>query len=640
MKKELLLAFAILAIGIHFAPCQGLRKKKVAIKKEMEVILKDTTFITKNDTVLLLSRDEIKSLRIKESPYLISSQFYDSLSERASASKFTKDIFDLVVRKRGRKEVLVNRVIKSEDTFKPFTDYTIESIVFKTVDLLEGSVIDTLQKATTRLGKFVNKVHRDTRAIIIQQNLLFQVGDRVDPYRLADNERVLRQFKTLKDARIYVARSKTGVKSVDVVVVTQDVTSIGVGGSYSSLEKFRLDLFDINILGYARQLRLSYFRNSADSPKNGYEVTLREPNFLKSFMQGELQYTENYVRQRTRIALGRDFFTPEIKYAGGIELYRTHENFYFEEFDTLKMSYTENNIDLWAGRSFEFKKRNNLIFSARINPRSFVGEQFVSVDSNSFFYDRMLLLGSVSLTKRNFLKSLRIRGFGKTEDIPTGGSLSAIAGKEFNQFTDRVYFELDGTFGRYLPSIGYINFGIAAGSFFKDGAGEDGLVATTSTYFSDLIKVNKMQVRQFIFFTYTRGFNRVLDQTISLKGKWRNDEALHPLGNKRITLGFETVYFMPWYTYGFQFALFHRFDLNLISTDSGNLLGKKSLFPSLRTGVRILNENLVLPTFSIDVAYFGSNPNYNSGWEVKISTTLPNLFGTSHVFKPRVTEFN
>ena len=249
------------------------------------------------------------------------------------------------------------------------------------------------------------------------------------------------------------------------------------------------------------------------------------------------------------------------------------------------------------------------------------------------------MLGSVSLTKRNFLKSLRIRGFGKTEDIPSGGSLSAIVGKEFNQFTDRFYFELDGTFGRYLPSIGYINCGIAAGSFFKNGIGEDGLVAVNSTYFSDLIKVNKMQVRQFIFFTYTRGFNRVLDQTISLKGKWKSDEDLHPLGNKRITLGFETVYFMPWYTYGFQFALFHRFDLNLISTDSGNLLGKKSLFPSLRAGVRIVNENLVLPTFSIDLAYFGNNLYYNSGWEVKISTTLPNLFGTSQIFKPQVSGF-
>ena len=115
-------------------------------------------------------------------------------------------------------------------------------------------------------------------------------------------------------------------------------------------------------------------------PRNGYEITLREQNLFHTFIEGELQYTENYLRQRTRLSLGRDFFTPEIKYAGGFDIYRTRENFYFEEYDTLSMPYTENNIDAWAGRSFQFKKRVNIIFSARINPRNFV--------SRSFCFDR------------------------------------------------------------------------------------------------------------------------------------------------------------------------------------------------------------------------------------------------------------
>ena len=99
-------------------------------------------------------------------------------------------------------------LLKSEEIFKPYAGYTIGSITFKGVDMLEGSVIDTLQEATTKFGKFVNKVHRDTRAVIIKQNLLFKVGDVVDPYKLADNERVLRQFKTLRDVRIYLRRNK------------------------------------------------------------------------------------------------------------------------------------------------------------------------------------------------------------------------------------------------------------------------------------------------------------------------------------------------------------------------------------------------------------------------------------------------
>jgi hypothetical protein len=165
------------------------------------------------------------------------------------------------------------------------------------------------------------------------------------------------------------------------------------------------------------------------------------------------------------------------------------------------------------------------------------------------------------------------------------------------------------------------------------------LLAITSTYFTDLVEVKKLQLRQFIYFSYTKGFNRVLDQTISIAGKWEDDVERPPLGNKSITLGFENVYFMPWYTYGFQFALFHRFDLNLLSGDS-RLVTKRSLFPAIRAGVRMLNENLVFPGFSAEVGYFGKNGIYAPAWEVKFSLTIPDLFETSQVFKPQVSLFD
>jgi hypothetical protein len=638
MKKEILLAFIFLLLSVMQAASQD-KLTRLKVKKGLLVVLRDTTFLTKRDTVLLLSEQEKATIRIRENPYVKSSDFYDSLSISAYKHKVTREIFDLVVKKRGRKEKLVNAVVKSEEVFMPYAGYTIGSIVFKSVDMLEGSVIDTLQKAQTKLGKFVNKVHKDTRARIIANNLLFQVGDNVDPYQLADNERILRQFISIRDARIYLTKNKDSPNTVDVVVVTQDVTSIGVAGSYSSLGKFRFDIYDINMLGYAKQLRVSYFRNSDNFPKNGYEVTLREPNWAGTFLQGELQYTDNYLRHRTRFALGRDFFAPEIKYAGGIELYRTQEKYYFEDYDTLEMAYTENNMDLWAGRSIEFKKRMNLIFSTRINSKSFTSKPFVSSDSNSFFYDRTLLLGSVALTKRNYLKSLRILGFGRTEDIPIGGSINVIFGNEANEFINRKYYEVGGTLARYFPKVGYLNLSAAAGSFFKEQTVEDGLVILNGLYFSDLIKLRKNQVRQFIYFNYTKGFNRILDRTIGLNGKWRNEDGFVPLGNERITLGFESVYFMSMYLYGFQFALFHRIDFKLLSNKT-TLFHKNSSFPIFTAGVRMINENLVLPRLSVELSYFGGNENYSPAWQFKLGTSLIDLFGTNQVFKPQVLKFN
>jgi hypothetical protein len=639
MRKIFCLTIVLQLAFVIKGICQTQVLQRVVVKKGLQIVLSDTIFITKHDTVLFLTNVERTKLKIRLNPYSTSNKFYDSLAKKASSNRIVKDILDLVIKKKGRKEKLVSVIVKSEDVFKPFAGLVIGSIAFKYVDLLEGSVIDTLQTASSKFGKFVNKIHRDTRASVIKQNLLFKVGDKVDPFTLADNERVLRQFITLRDARIYISKNKRNPTIVDIVVVTQDVTSLGVSGSYNSLRKFRLDVYDINILGYAKQLQVSYFRNADDLPEHGYEITLREPNLLGAFVQSEFQYTNNFQRQRVRLAFARDFFTPEIKYAGGAELYHTREQFYFEAYDTLQIPYTEKAIDLWTGRSFEFKKRINFIFSARVSMRNFIDRPLVSKDSNSFFYNRTLVLGSLVLTKRNFLKSLRIRGFGRTEDIPIGRSVNIVFGKEITEFVDRPYFEFGTTYGKYFTAIGYINIATKAGTFFKYEKVEDGLVSISSTYFSNLLKVRRMQIRQFSYLTYTRGFKRILDKTLSLDGKWRDKNDFTPLGNRRITIGFETVYFMPWYAYGFQFALFHRFDLNLLS-DNKYLLAKKSLFSTLQVGIRMLNENLVLPAFSIDGAYFGKNKNFVAAWELKFATTLPDLFGTRQIFKPQVSNFN
>lgn len=638
--SKCILFFAFVNLSISFCVAQGLPSTKFSIPQGKQVVLRDTVFITKHDTVLILTATQLRDIRINESPYNKSKRFYDSLAQRASNSRVGKNIYDWVIRKEGNSEKEVTPIIKSENIFLPYEGYTIRSISFKAVDLLEGSVLDTSRISTSRLSKFVNGAHVDTRESIVNKNLLFKVGDKVDPFELADNERVLRQFTTLRDARIYLKPSETDAKTVDVVVVTQDVASIGGSGDYSSFDRFRLDVYDINILGYAKQFQVSYFRNGSESPNNGYEVSYRDPNFARTFLRGELQYTNNYIRQRTRFSLGRDFFTPKIKYAGGVELYHTEENYYFEEFDTLKFKYTENNLDVWAGRSFNFKRRSNFIVSARVNTSKFFDRpQDVASDSNTFFIDRTLILASATLTERNFMKGYRIQGFGKTEDVPVGASATLLVGKEFNEFRGRLYGELNGTYGRYFDTFGYISGTWALGSFFNKGTKEDGLFSLNALYFSDLLKVRKTQIRQFIFGSYITGINRILDRVVAVNGQWRDAAGRPPLGNTHVSLGFQTIYFLPWYVYGFQLAVYHQFTANILSAD--NILLERTLFlPSVELGARVLNDNLVIPSFSVGIEYFGKSDPYKAGWELKFETTLPNIFGSSQRFKPHVTLFN
>lgn len=611
--------------------------KEFHIKRGELVILRDTSFVANRDTTVRVPEREARFVKVRKNPSAIAAMFYDSLQQKASTGKVTKDVFDMVLKKHGSKERLVNSIIVSENVFKPYEGLTIKSISIRKVDVLEGSVIDTLQKATTKVGVFVNKVHRDTRTKLVQRYLLVQPGEQVDPFRLADNERVLRQFGPLRDARIYLARDRRHRDQVHLTVVVQDVASFGFSGSRRSWKDFRFDIFNVNVGGTGTVARVSYFRNAYYTPHNGWEFMAGHPNLFGSFIRGEILYANNFIHEKVGVTFSRDYFTPEIRYGGGMSFYQTDERFYIDGYDTLRTPYHESFFEVWGGRSIEIRKRTNIIVNGLINPRKFNKHPFVSADSNVFLHDRTMVSGNVWLVKRNYLKSLRIRGFGRTEDIPVGGGIGFTYGHEFNEYGNRNFFQLEAVGGRYFPRVGYVNVVAGGGTFVRNGRAEDGLLTLNATAFSDLVRLRRTQMRNFIFFDMTRGFNRILDRSLILTGKWRDASGNIPVGNRRLSVGLETDYFMPWYFYGFQFTLYYRGDIHLLSNDE--LIDRKSLFYSVKAGVRMLNENLVLPAFSVELGYFGRNDPFPAAWQLRFLTNLPDLFAPFATFKPHVRRF-
>lgn len=603
------------------------------VPKGYLVILDDTSFVAAADTVIVGRR-----VRMKEDPFAKSQKFYDSLQEKAERRRVTKELHELLIRKQRRAQTVDSVIIKSEDSFKRYEGMTIRSIRIKKTDLLEGSVLDTVLEASSRVGKWVNRLHADTRDFIIRNNLLFKAGDRVDPYKLADNERILRQFKTIRDARIYLKPAEGSPDQVDIVVVTQDVASVGASGSYSSLNKFALDVYDINILGYAKQLQLSYFRNVDGRPQDGYEILLREPNFGRSFIQGEVKYTDNYLRKRASIAVGRDFLTPRMKYAGGLEVFKTHENYVINRNDTLPQPYTQESIDAWLGRSIQLATRTNFIIAVRTNDYRFTSRPFVSADSNFFFFNRNQILAGLTIFHTNYVKGSLIQGFGKTEDVPVSAWLGTTFGPEYNDFSVRRYIDVHGGIGRYLRRTGYFSAGVTLGGFRNGSTWEDGVVNINGKYFSNLMRAGKTKVRQFVNFSYIRGYNRTIYQTLAINRGWRDGLGFVPLGNERLTLGLETVHFTPWYYYGFKFALYYGADFNVIGS-SEKIITKQNVFPSLKAGIRMLNDNLVFPTISVDINYYLRTADYKPSLSVTISTSLPRLFGTPQSVKPQIAAF-
>ncbi|MEI9917818.1 MAG: hypothetical protein WDO14_03330 [Bacteroidota bacterium] len=640
MTRSILLTLLLTALVLESrAQDKPVKIDTLFVPKGFLVIVDDTSFVVGADTVIIGRR-----ARMKEDPYQKSQKFYDSLHEKAQRTRVTRELHEMLIRKKHRVQKIDSVINKSEDSYKKYNGMIIRSIKVKTTDLLEGSVLDTTQEATSSVGKLVNRLHTDTRHFIIKNNLLFKVGDRVDPYKLADNERLLRQFKTIRDARIYLKPAKGTTDQVDLVVVTQDLASIGASGSYSSFDRFAFGLYNINILGYAKQLNITYYRNTAGHPVNGYEVSLSEPNFGHSFIHGVITHTNNYLRSRTIVTVGRDFLTPKMKYAGGAEVFKTHENFVINRNDTLPQPYTQESVDLWLGRAFPIAERTNFIAAVRTNDYRFTNRPAITRDTNFFFYNRNYILGGLTFFKTNYIKGSLIQGFGKTEDVPVNTWIGTTFGPEYNDFTTRHYFDVHGGIGRYYAKSGYFSGDITIGGFRTNSVWEDGVVSINGRYFSNLLRAGHAKVRQFVNFNFIRGYNRTIYQTLLLSRGWHDSRGFVPAGDQRMTLGMETVYFTHWYYYGFKFALYHGADFNVIGDlgktfNRSGIFDRKNIFPSVRAGLRMLNDNLVFPTLSIDVNYYIRTATYKPSFSIGISTTLPRLFGAPQSFKPQVAAF-
>ncbi len=84
-----------------------------------------------------------------------------------------------------------------------------------------GTTIEDTSVVPSKLIRFANMLHYDTRVWMIRQSLFFSEGDTVNAYKLVDNERYLRRLPFIQDARIYVINSYQSNDSIDIVVLNK-----------------------------------------------------------------------------------------------------------------------------------------------------------------------------------------------------------------------------------------------------------------------------------------------------------------------------------------------------------------------------------------------------------------------------------
>jgi hypothetical protein len=614
------LAYLIIFVNVRFLFGQMADTTSIfdEIRPEVEHPKEETLYIINPINISKPSINKIKS-----------DAFYDSLESKSQNNKFTNQLHRLLI----RNPTLIQTIPKNNQTayFETYEGKYIRKIVLEQLDVFGPSVYDTSKKAKSWSERLGNSLHISTSKSSIKNFLFISEKEKIDPYILADNERVLRTIPSIQDARIFVVPIEGDNDSVDIKIVTKDVWPVGFAFEAFDVGYGNFSVWNNNILGMGQQLNFKAHYNLNEDPQYGYLASYRVPNIRNTFTTLAISHEEKWNYNANKVHLRRRFITPALKFGFGAGYEKVYEVRNYTTIDT-----TLNNVvidyeyyDTWAGYSIPIRRidqqniRKTIFLSSRFQAYNYFSPQVVANNYLYEFFTRKIYLSSLGLTWQGYYNTRLVLGFGDTEDIPYGAMLKLTFGKEYNQYSDRYYLGTTIAISHYLENVGFISNKIETGAFYLNKF-QQGIFNYEGTYISPLIGGNRHAFRTINRLNYLQGYNRFDDEYIELK----NSEGIRGLnynelkGNKRFYLNSEFVYYSPQYVYGFRFVYYAFIDAGLINYKN-NTLFKNPLHSSFGIGVRIRNERLVFNTLQIQLQFFPFEPDlpFNNKRFVDVSGT-------------------
>lgn len=537
----------------------------------------------------------------------------DSIPGGILNHKITKEILSTVTRKSNGQFSKKN--IKSEDVFMPYEGKIIRHIIVRHINF-ERSIYDTTKNVRSTFTQIAEKLHSDTRPNVIYNHLFFYINKPLNPYRLADNERYLRDLDFILDSKISVYPVPGSPDTVDVEVVTRDVFSLGIRPRVSSFDKYSLAIYDANLFGRGQRVQADFLFEGGRRPVTGKGIYYSKSSVGGSMVNLSAAYSElnagPSVGEENEYAyylnLNRPLVSPYSRLAGGFEFSRNWSVNIHNAPDSVFRRYRYFDQDVWMGYNIGIKKeakdRSRHFVALRYFQQNFDIQPIQEVERTRRIYNNArFLLGGVTFYNQNFYKTNYVYGFGRTEDVPYGTSVNITTGWGEEVGIRRSY--IGSTISkRIVTDIGrFYSFEIGAGSYFNQKKPEDAVIYFNAVYFSKLYEIRKLKIRHQFRGGYGRAFNNQIQDLLTLDNQLQGFSPDSLFGFRRALFRTETTVFTPGQLLGFRFAPF-------VSIEAASLVSKEQLqkrrhvFWGLSSGFRVRNENLIFGTVEFRVTYF------------------------------------
>jgi hypothetical protein len=587
-----------------------------------------------------------------------------AFSQKDTSKNYT-DTF--LLKKKGFVGKLARSIMKDEqdETVPVRNDLRFQKYKGKIIrNIIAGQVPfgipinDTSKSISTKLTRVANKLHKNTRSYNIIKNLFFSEHDKVEPFLMADNERYLRDLSFLSDARITILPIVGKPDSVDVVVQTKDVFSLGIDISEVSVARSDFAITEDNIGGSGNRISLFnlYEKNRTNNLGLGGQFVYRniEGTFIDAFtgyssyglaINGRKEENNYYVR------FVKPLVNPYVQWTYALEAsaHSTRNMYSTDSFYNLIERYKYGYFDVWAGKNIDAQKLSKFreeerlrgLIALRVINKSFqyIPQEFDSV-YNWRYADVMAVLGSFSVFRQDFYKARYFYGFGRIEDVPEGITISVTGGPTVKHGRKRPYAGFD--FERYyFSSKGrYYDYTFRGGGFLYKSNFEDVNLLANLSYFDRLKKFGKWKQRFSLEGGFARQINSLLNEPIIIQSSYGLPEFLGTNeGSFRATLKGETVFYSPLNIAAFKFAPFVFGNLSYLTPNDASI-DRRNIYTSIGGGLRTRNESLIFGTLEAKAYYFPQKNLYNSGFRFEFNTNIRFKYNTELVKRPDFVNIN
>lgn len=571
-----------------------------------------------------------------------STDIYEDIKKYSEKSKVSKMLHKWIFREPEKKSKSSQK--KSSPVYAKYSDRIIREITVQSFDPFGYSLEDTTKTPHSWFQKLGNTVHVKSKPMAINKYFLFDEGQVIDTFLINETARLLRQQNYVRDVQLLPIKTSDGRDSIDLKVKVLDSWSllpkVRLGGS-----KSKVGLRERNFIGMGHEANLYYSKRYSDG-NTGFEASYKVPNIRNTFIDAYGKYSVDLDHFYDRyVSVDKEFYSSLTRWAGGMFF---QERFLERplpdannEFMAKTFKYRYHNY--WGGYSIPVSKdigiegvRTNLIFSLRASLLNYKRTPSEEFDPENFFSNERFMLGSVSLSSREFIQDAFIFRNGEVEDVPIGSLFQLTSGVQRKNKRDRFYLGARATNGTYF-NWGFLSTNLELGTFFLNKSKpEQTTISLNVNYFSNIWHFgDRWRVRQFIKPQVVLGFNRLdsradrlgLNENPYFTGVHSNEYINYGnkkryidykngniegfdsdiLGTRKYLLEFQTQFYSPWNIFGFHINPFTNISLGYLQGGNDDFKSD-SFYSSFGLGVIVRNDYLVFDSFELSFAFYPKMP--------------------------------